>query len=95
MSFSEDVIRSVWDKGLTVLGYDSGNWRKDACGAWISWAKYGNRDSLYGWEIDHINPHGGDDISNLRPLQWENNVAKGEGRGSCVVTSSGNKNVKR
>ncbi len=49
--------------------------------------EYGNRDSQYGWEIDHINPDGGDGLSNLRPLQWANNVATSDGRLRCVVQS--------
>ena len=36
-----------------------------------------HRGSIYGWEIDHIKPKkdgGSDDLSNLRPLQWEANL---------------------
>ena len=35
----------------------------------------------WGWEIDHIKPvskGGTDDLSNLQPLQWENNRRKGD-----------------
>jgi hypothetical protein len=36
----------------------------------------------------------GDQISNLRPLQWKNNAAKADkGRLVCAVTSAGNMNV--
>jgi hypothetical protein len=58
-------------------------------------AAYGDRNSSYGWEVDHINPNGGDDLSNLRPLQWKNNLEKGEGRLICPVTSDGDYNVVR
>ena len=54
MSFSEKTIQDVWEKGTVVAKYDSAKWRKDQCGAWISRSQYGNRDSQYGWEIDHI-----------------------------------------
>lgn len=49
----------------------------------------------YGWEIDHIDPNGGDNLSNLRPLQWKNNVTTGEGRLKCPVTAKGNENVEK
>ncbi len=95
MSFDEDTVQKVWGKGRAVSGNDPNRWRKDDCNAWIGREEYGNRDSQYGWEIDHIDPDGGDDSINLRPLQWENNVAKGESKDlKCAVTSSGTENVK-
>lgn len=53
---------------------------------------YGNRDSRFGWEVDHINLNGGDNLDNLRPLHWKNNVAKSDGTTEYPVTSSNNDN---
>lgn len=95
MSFSKEMIQAVWEKGR-IVGKDYANeWRKDQCGAWINRSEYGSRTSIYGWEIDHISPEGGDILSNLRPLQWKNNVAKSEGRLKCPVTAEGDHNVER
>ena len=71
--FSEEDIQKVWNKGATVSGYDSEKFRKDKCDAWMTRSQYGNRDSIYGWEIHHVDPDGGDKIENLLPMQWENN----------------------
>ena len=98
MSFSVETIQRVWEKGKIVAGYDPAIWRKDACDAWMRRNQYGSRNSGYGWEIDHIKPGsdgGTDDLANLRPLQWENNASRQDGRLVCVVISSGNSNVKR
>lgn len=95
MAWSDDMIQKVWEKGRVVEGNDPKVWRKDECEAWIKRSDYGNRKSQYGWEIDHISPGGEDVLSNLRPLQWENNVDKGDGRLKCNVTASGNNNVKK
>lgn len=95
MSFGEETIQKVWEKGKTVSGVDKDKWRKDQCNAWIQRSKHGDRDSKYGWEIDHINSKGGNVLSNLRPLHWENNVVTGEGKLKCVVTSKENRNVKK
>jgi hypothetical protein len=93
---SNYTVEEVWEKGKTVQGNDPDEWRKDHCGAWIARNKYGKRDSKYGWEIDHITPEsegGKDTLSNVRPLQWENNASKQAGRLTCVVTASGKDNV--
>lgn len=95
MSFSEETIQRVWEKAQIVSGANPNVWRKDQCGAWIGRQSHGDRNSDYGWEIDHIDPDGGDDLSNLRPLQWVNNAEKGEGRLACPVTALGNRNVRR
>lgn len=80
--YSDQEIKRIWDeKGIVVDGYDKDLYRKDAAGAWIAFHSYGNRESIFGWEIDHVYPQskGGDDnILNLRPLHWRNNESKGD-----------------
>ena len=77
----------VWSKGTVVRGHDPSIWRKDQCGAWIKHNEYGKRNSQFGWEIDHISPGGRTIMSNLRPLNWKNNVAKSNGRLKCATTA--------
>ena len=88
----DDATRwRIWDKATKIQGYDPKYWRYDVCGAPMCWSDYGNTDSKYGWEIDHIWPEskgGSDNIDNLRALQWENNRAKGDSvdpHWSCAV----------
>ena len=67
----------VWQKGLLIPGQDPTLWRYDDYYMVIKWSDYGDRSSVYGWEIDHCIPSsfgGADDISNLRPLNWFNNA---------------------
>lgn len=90
--FNKEQIKNVWEKAKSQLNYDSDHIRKDECGAWIYFEKYGDRNSEYGWEIDHIIPKskgGTDEICNLQPLHWDNNVAKGDGLLVCKVTANG------
>jgi hypothetical protein len=82
--------QQVWEKGQIVAGYDPTILRKDACGAWMRWFDYGKTDSQNGWEIDHIYPEskgGGNQLSNLQPLHWQNNRSKGDSLGLnyCAV----------
>ena len=106
MAWSEDQIQYVWNRATIVEGFDKNRFRKDACGAWILRDKYGDNDSLYGWEIDHIVPQSLleekgyskmdiDKVDNLRALQHENNVSKSDDYPSytAVVTSDGTENV--
>jgi hypothetical protein len=98
MSFTTDTVQKVWEKGTVVSNNDPKHWRQDQRGAWIARNQYGNRNSQYGWEIDHIKPEskgGVNGLSNLRPLQWENNVGKQGGRLPCPIIASGAENVRR
>ena len=93
MPFTDEKIQQVWEKGKVVSNNNPNVWRKDANDAWIYRESYGNRKSMSGWEVDHIDPGGGDELSNLRPLHWKNNVAKQEGRLKPAVTSKGTENI--
>jgi 5-methylcytosine-specific restriction endonuclease McrA len=92
-SFGQSDIDAVWRKGKVVAGYDSNVWRKDTCGAWMKKSEHGNTNSQHGWEIDHIKPkaqRGSSHISNLQPLQWENNRHKADNypNWSCKIKAA-------
>lgn len=85
---TEELKRKVWNKGREVEDFNSDSIRKDACGAWIKYDDFRNRESIYGWEIDHVFPEvvlkeknvSQEEIDaeeNLRPLNWINNDSKG------------------
>lgn len=80
-TYSDELIQAVWKKGFVQQGFDPNLARKDACGAWMLRNQYGNTDSDFGWEIDHVYPRvlgGNTVIENLRPMQWQNNRSKGD-----------------
>ena len=89
MEITEELKRHIWNKGVVDDKYPSERVRKDACGAFILYDDFGDRNSVFGWEIDHIYPASKlrrrndisveliDDIRNLRPMNWRNNASKG------------------
>ena len=80
--FSPATKLAVWQKATVAPDLDPAQYRLDACGAVITWARYGDTTpGGNGWEIDHIYPFalgGLDDIGNLQALQWQNNRKKGD-----------------
>jgi hypothetical protein len=95
--FSEAQIQAVWEKGNEVENYEPNDYRKDVVGAWMQRTQYGQKTKL-GWSVDHVYPEskGGDeDIDNLRPMHWENNLSKSNDYPDykAVKTSEGNSNI--
>jgi hypothetical protein len=76
---------AVWSKGKPIFQngtqYDPAVWRHDDHGNVIRFSDYGDRNSKYGWEMDHYPlPSalgGGDDLPNLRPLHCTANASHG------------------
>ena len=108
MEITEALKRKVWEKGRIVNGFNPEMYRKDACGAWMVWDKYGVTDNMYGWQIDHIYPvnrlkrmdvsdEESWDLKNLRPLQHQNNASKADDYPSytSVVTADGKRNINK
>jgi len=96
MTWTESQIQAVWDKGEMVENFRPDKWRKDACGAWISRDLYDRTDSDFGWQISRVVPAadgGGDDLENLRPLQWKNKASRHGGELTCPLTAFAGGNV--
>lgn len=96
--FTEEQINAVWEKAQIVEGNSPDNFRKDYTGAWIKRSSYGDTNSIFGWEIDHLKPvkkGGTNDMSNLLPLQWNNNRKKDDDypQWETSKTSEGNTNI--
>ncbi len=63
MSILSDELRklSVWQKGRVIPGRDPAECRLDALGGFMVYGEYG-LTTAYGWEIDHIDPNGSDEL---------------------------------
>ena len=96
MELTDAQLYTIWQKALIVPGVSGDLYRKDVCGAWIRRDMYGRvgKDEPKNscrWTVDHIDPDIRDGphlMDNLRPLQWYNNVAKGDGPLTCPIKST-------
>jgi hypothetical protein len=82
MLCTEEIIQQVWEKGIVVANNDPKSLRKDECEAWISRSDYRRQQYSFGWEINYVHSatlNDGQALSNLRPMQWKNNLHKQEG----------------
>ena len=68
---------AVWQKGQIIPGRDPAEWRMDIFGSWMRYSERGNLGA-FGWEEDHIDPNGPDELWNLQPLNWLNNRRKSD-----------------
>jgi hypothetical protein len=98
-NYSHDELLKIWGKAM-YMGDENEKkgFRQDMHKAWINFNNYGDRASIYGWEVHHKQPAalgGSDKMANLIPLHWENNIATSDGSPRCAVTSNGAKNVKK
>ena len=96
--FTPTEKKAVWERARQIDGVDADSMRQDYAGAWIRYVDYGNRNSQYGWEIDHLKPlslGGAEDLSNYLPLQWQNNVRKVNDypRWTTAVSADGQNNI--
>ena len=77
--FEESTIQAVWQ--VAAISKEFPPLRVDSLGGLMFEHAYGVTNSKFGWEIDHrqaVAKGGGDELQNLQPLQWENNLAKGD-----------------
>lgn len=108
MEITEELKQRVWERGIISDKYPSTQVRTDACGAFMVYSHFGDRNSPFGWEIDHICPASYllelgideeliDNIDNLRPLNWKNNVSKSNDypfyTAVCAASDDQSKNV--
>ena len=94
--FDQETINAIFQKGTLVASTLTDEIRTDACGARMRKSHFGNVNSKYGWEIDHIKPTakgGANVLSNMQPLQWQNNRAKGDGPMMCAISWNGQENA--
>jgi len=80
--------RIVWAKGHPIPRADRAVWRTDDHGNILNWFDYGDRNSPYGWEMDHYpipkSLGGSNAVGNLRPLHCRLNASLGAILGGLI-----------
>ena len=77
--FADKAI--AWSNAHVIPGRENEShvWRMDDFGSLIRWDDHGDRNSPYGWEIDHVPPLGLGFAPNrrTRALHWRHNAQLG------------------
>ena len=60
----------AWHRGSKDLGHDPAVQRRDHCGQPIRRGDFCKPDSLYGWDVERIDPDELDFGCNLRPVSY-------------------------
>ena len=88
MEYSEKDKKYIWSKSTKAIkGKSHGLFALDYYNNEIHYFCYGDRNSRFGWEIDHITPEvfGGRTIlNNLRAIHWRANARGGGIIGSLL-----------
>ena len=77
---TKEEIDKVWEKAKPFRGEDPNKYRQDPYGNKISRKSFG-KNTIMGWEIDHIKPSargGSDNLRNLQALKTSVNREKGD-----------------
>ena len=81
ISLDHAKLKTVWNTGVPIIGYDAEIWRRDHLGHIIRFDDYKDEESAYGWRVDHIRPismKGFDGPSILEPTYWKTTFMKNE-----------------
>ena len=79
-AFDEEIIEVVWEKAAIIEDKDPAEYWCDIFGNEVCRESF-SKQSIMGWEIDHIKPvakGGTDELSNLQVLQSKANAIKGD-----------------
>ncbi|GAB6068420.1 hypothetical protein JCM13664_17400 [Methylothermus subterraneus] len=87
MTFSEEIIQAVWEKGRALPDLDPTEWRQDQCGAWMHRQHYNHPNSEFGWRILQVAPGHWENPENLQPFHHQNTFDLEHRRPLCHLTA--------
>ena len=80
MSYSEETLDQIFNKGQKIAGKNPDLYRRDPMGNEMYRYSYG-KTSAMGWNVDHKHPKakgGSDSMRNFQPMNSRENSRKGD-----------------